>query len=91
MKINSPNPTRHMCQIKYEQSMVIRLITLNPDTIPARPSRDVVAIDADMDLSASDADQTGVLRCTLVHIGNVAMRRIGSLSKWGQRQLDCIY
>lgn len=77
-----------MCQVKNEQTMVVRFVARDPDTIAARSSRYVVAIDTDMDLSASDTDQTGILGRTLVHIGNIAMRRIGSLSKSDQRSLD---
>ena len=88
MTANSPNASRHMCQIKDEQAMVVRFIARNPDTIAARSSRYVIAIDPDMDLPASDTNQTGILRRTLVHIGNVAMRRIGSLSRSHQRRLD---
>ena len=62
--------------------MVVRFVARYPNAIAARPSRYVVAIDANMDLSASDTDQARVLRCTLVHIGNVSICRIGSLSQW---------
>ena len=86
-----------MCQVKDEQPMVVRFIARYPDTIATRSSRYVVAIDADMDLSASDTDQTGILGCTLVHICNVSICRIGSLSQWisagliGSEQLRYTY
>lgn len=76
-----PYTSRHVCQIKDEQAMVIRLVTCDPDTLASCSCCDVVAVYANVNLATSYADQTRILCSPSVDVGNVAVCRIWPLGK----------
>ena len=59
--------------------MVVGFIARNPNAITPRSSRHIVAVNADMNLIVDNAEETGILRCCLVYVLDIAIGRVRSL------------
>ena len=59
--------------------MIVGLIARNPDAVTPGSSSHIVTVNADMNLIVDNAQETGVLRCSLVYVVDIAIGRVRSL------------
>ena len=59
--------------------MVVGFIARDPDAVTPRSSSHIVTINADMNLIVDNAKETGILRCSLVYVMDIAIGRVRSL------------
>ena len=59
--------------------MVVGFITRNPNAITPRSSSHIITVDANMNLIVDNAQETSILRCSLVYVVDIAIGRVRSL------------
>ena len=59
--------------------MVVGFIARNPNAIAPRSSSHIVTVNANMNLIVDNTKETGILRCRLVYVLDIAMSRVRSL------------
>ena len=59
--------------------MVVGFITRNPNAFTPRSSSHIVTVDANMNLIVDNTKETGILRCSLVYVVDIAIGRVRSL------------
>ena len=61
--------------------MVVGFIARNPNAVTPRSSSHIVTVNADVNLIVGNAQETGVLRCSLVYVIDIAIGRVRSLQR----------